>query len=351
MEAVGKAFSETDLGRGVSVQWSIEPLSDFESRPLWELAERYDLINMDHPHVGDAVATGCLRPIGGLANEYVGPSLDSYRMRGKCWCAPIDASCMVSAYYPDCISDVPRRYDDVFALAQEGRRIGASLAGVHSLMALLTLLSQLGHPIVTDENLELPSIDILKRAAELLRELRQVLIKPSLSWNPIQLLGAIGDGECDYAVFTFAYVTFQNRGIRFAPVPGLNGASSSGVVIGGTGLAVSASSRHPEAALAFARFAASEDVQTKIWPEFGGQPAHRKAWDRLGSTDEFYRSLRLAIETSYVRPRFSGWNEFQRHSGDLICSWLGERHGSADTIAHQIQSLWADASQRSEHRR
>jgi multiple sugar transport system substrate-binding protein len=211
-------------------------------------------------------------------------------------------------------------------------------------MALLTLLSQLGHP-ASDLNFGPPSIDVLKRAAELLREIKEVLIEPSLSWNPIQLLGAIGKGECDYAVFTFAYVTFQNRGIQFAPVPSWDGESFRGVVIGGTGLAVSANSRRSKEALAFARFAASEYVQTEIWPRFGGQPAHRRAWETLRGTDEFYRSVKPAIESSYVRPRFSGWIQFQRQAGELVCSWLGERNRRADTVTHQIQALWARSNQ------
>lgn len=344
MEAVGKAFAQTNAGRGISVQWDIHSLSDFESRPLLELAQHYDLINMDHPHVGDAVALGCLKPIEDLSDDYLGPSLDSYKMRDRCWCVPIDASCMVAAFHPARIADIPRRYDEVFAMARSGVRVGASLAGVHAFMALLTLLSQLGHPITSDAENGLPSLEVLNRAAELLRELQQVLIGPSLSWNPIQLLRAIGDGECDYAVFTFAYITFQKGGVRFVPVPTWEDSPSRGAVIGGTGLAVSAYSNHSEAALAFARFVGSESVQTGLWPQHGGQPAHRRAWELLSSTDDFFCSLMPAVETSYVRPRFAGWSRFQSQAGELICSWLGQRTAHSNELCRQFQQLWAQAN-------
>ena len=36
--------------------WDVQPLSGFESTPIEELAERYDLIVLDHPHLGDALA-------------------------------------------------------------------------------------------------------------------------------------------------------------------------------------------------------------------------------------------------------------------------------------------------------
>ncbi len=150
----------------------------------------------------------------------------------------------------------------------------------------------------------------------------------------------MSEGECDYAVFTFSYINFQKQGVRFAPVPLWGDASSGCAVIGGTGLAVSSNTRFPKVAQAFARFVGSEKVQTDLWPRHGGQPAHRRAWEQLGQSNPFYRDLKLALETAYIRPRFAGWNTLQSQAGDLIFRWLGEKNARSKKLDRQLRNLW-----------
>ncbi len=316
---VGRAF-----GADVTVQWDVQPLAGFESRSVPELARDYDLLNLDHPHIGEAVAAGALRPVGELADDFLGPSLASYWWAGQLWAVPVDAACQVAAYHPARLAAPPRSYAEALALRQP---VAASLVGVHALMALLTLLNARGTPLVDywPAGLEL--------AADQLRELTARCLPESLDWNPLQLLAALGAGRFDYAVFTFAYVNFQKQGVRFAPVP------SRGAVVGGTGLAVSAHSRHPEAALAWARLAGSLEVQTTIWPQHGGQPAHRAAWDDLAKSDPFYRDLRPAIETAWVRPRYAGWNGRQLRAGNIINRWLRGARGPRQ-LRIELEELW-----------
>ena len=45
---------------GVQIARDRRSLQDFESFPVETLARRYDLIVIDHPHVGQVVAEGCL---------------------------------------------------------------------------------------------------------------------------------------------------------------------------------------------------------------------------------------------------------------------------------------------------
>ena len=47
----------------ISLRWERQSLEGFEAHPIADLAERYDLIVLDHPHLGDAVAAGCLVPL------------------------------------------------------------------------------------------------------------------------------------------------------------------------------------------------------------------------------------------------------------------------------------------------
>ena len=146
LEEVGQAFAATPAGRNVTVAWDIQPLEGFESGSVSELARHYDLLNLDHPHIGQAVSTGALRPVGDIADEFLGPSLASYRRAGQVWAVPVDAACQVAAYRAASVAAPPRSYADVLALARQ-RPVAASLVGIHALMALLTLLAQHAAPL------------------------------------------------------------------------------------------------------------------------------------------------------------------------------------------------------------
>ena len=173
------------------------------------------------------------------------------------------------------------------------------------------------------------------------------MLPQSLRWNPLQLLDAMARGQVDYALFTFAYVGFTRRGVRFHPVPALAAdRPTGGAVVGGTGLAVSAGSAHAEAAVDFARFAGSMRVQTDLWARHGGQPAHRHAWQELAVTDPFYRDLLPAMETSVIRPRFPGWSELQSRAGNLVNRWLGDDEGSVVDLDFGLRRLWESAADR-----
>src|SRR3546814_14565793 len=56
--AASRAWAEAG---GEAIAWDRRSLQDFESFPVEELARRYDLIVIDHPHVGQVADAGCLR--------------------------------------------------------------------------------------------------------------------------------------------------------------------------------------------------------------------------------------------------------------------------------------------------
>src|ERR1700753_1429550 len=60
MVATGRLWRERT---GVEIAWDKRSLQDFESFPVEELARRYDLIVIDHPHVGQITAEACLAPL------------------------------------------------------------------------------------------------------------------------------------------------------------------------------------------------------------------------------------------------------------------------------------------------
>ena len=45
------------------VHWEVQPLEGFESAPIAALCADYDLVVLDHPHLGEALAHDCLTPL------------------------------------------------------------------------------------------------------------------------------------------------------------------------------------------------------------------------------------------------------------------------------------------------
>ena len=75
--------------------------------PIADLCARYDLVVLDHPHVGEAAGAACLRPLEALflpeeiadwAAQTIGPCLTSYRYAGAHWALPLDAATQVLAW-------------------------------------------------------------------------------------------------------------------------------------------------------------------------------------------------------------------------------------------------------------
>src|SRR3954465_3710172 len=92
---------------GIAVEWDKRSLQDFESFPVEELARAYDMIVIDHPHVGQITEEKCLLPLDvedrnaerkALSEGSVGASYASYNWRGRQWAFPIDTATQVQAY-------------------------------------------------------------------------------------------------------------------------------------------------------------------------------------------------------------------------------------------------------------
>ena len=112
---------------GVEIVWDKRSLQDFESFPVEELARAYDLIVIDHPHVGQITAEGCLAPLDvpgreaeatALEAASVGRSYESYRWDGRQWAFPIDAATQVQGWRPDLLPAAPKRWREVVDLAR-----------------------------------------------------------------------------------------------------------------------------------------------------------------------------------------------------------------------------------------
>lgn len=343
MVATARAWAEQT---GVRIEWDKRSLQDFESFPVEELARQYDMIVIDHPHVGQVVQEGCLAPLdvpsreaerAALAAASVGQSYPSYNYAGRQWAFPIDAATQVMAYRADLI-EAPGSWDDVVALARMGRVV-FPLLPPHSVMSFFTLTANLGHPCAVENG---PLVDTATgiRAIEMLAEVARHLDPADFGMDPIAASEAMARADAKLALMPlgYGYVSYAAPGFRahqltFADIP-LPGASGS--ALGGTGIAVSAFSENKAAAIDYAYWVASAEVQRGLYARSGGQPGHAAAWEDdavNAATGNFYRGTRKTLEGAYVRPRHNGYMAFQDAASRRLTAGLAAREAPAAILA------------------
>jgi multiple sugar transport system substrate-binding protein len=313
---------------GVEIIWDRRSLQDFESFPVETLARRYDLIVIDHPHVGQVTAEGCLAPLDipgreaecqALAEASVGPSWPSYRWAGRQWALPIDAATQVQAWRSDLIAAPATTWDEALALARQGMAL-LPMRPPHSLMTIYTLAANLGRPCAV-EGLDLFDVETGVEAVERTREFAGLVDPVCFELDPIAVLERMAQPEARFACapLTYGYVSYAHQGfrralVRFADTPSVGAHGPVGSALGGTGIAVSAFSNAIEAATDFAFWAASGDVQAGPYVEAGGQPGHARAWDDPGvnkAASDFYKATRATLDGAWLRPRHNGYMGFQ----------------------------------------
>ena len=87
-----------------------------------------------------------------------------------------------------------------------------------------------------------------------------------------------------------------------------------------------------DAAIDFAYWVASGDVQRGPYAAAGGQPGHAAAWEDQAvnaATGNFYRDTRATLEGAWVRPRHDGYMAFQQAASDRINEGLVGQHDGA----------------------
>jgi multiple sugar transport system substrate-binding protein len=164
----------------------------------------------------------------------------------------------------------------------------------------------------------------------MLTELAPLVHERSWTASPPELLARMADEDIAYVPLTFGYRALAGDGLRFGPVPGGRGA-----VLGGAGIAVSATTADSRGAAAFAAWVCDAQPQCAIVLAHGGQPAHRAAWSS-GTADDFLSATRTTMEQAHVRPLDPAWPAFHRAGGADLAAAL--RDGEApDAIADRLQ--------------
>jgi multiple sugar transport system substrate-binding protein len=342
---------------GVAIDWDKRSLQDFESYPVEELARRYDLIVIDHPHVGQITAEGCLAPLDvpdrqadrdGLARGSVGRSYPSYFWQGRQWALPIDAASQVQATRPDALEHPPARWEDMMALAREGRVL-VPLRPPHTLMSFFTLAANVGAPCATEGPGPIVGLEAGVQIFEAIREIFALIDVECLAMDPIAVFERMAEADSPivaspliYGYVSYAMAGFRPRRLAFSDIPAIGANGPAGSALGGTGIAVSAFSAEREAAIAFAYWVASGEVQKGPYAAAGGQPGHAEAWEDEAvndATGDFYRATRATLDAAWVRPRHDGYMAFQQAASAKLVEGLVGRH-KARAVVDELNRLF-----------
>ena len=330
---------------GVAIEWDKRSLQDFESFPVEELARQYDLIIIDHPHVGEVVRKSCLHSLdvperasecAALASRSVGQSWNSYCHAGRQWALPVDTATQVQAYAPSRLSAPCRDWEGMMALARQGL-VALPLRPPHNLMCVFSLAAHLGSPCAVNAA-PLIGEAVAGEVYDLLLALADCIDPLCMEMDPIAVFETMAQPESNIACvpLIYGYVSYARDGFRperigFSDMPVVAGREPTGSALGGTGLAVSAFSRHRREAEDFAFRVASGPVQAGIYAANGGQPAHADAWESDSvnrPVHDFYRSTRRTLEGAWVRPRHAGYMDFQQSASGHVNDCLKNRSGA-----------------------
>jgi multiple sugar transport system substrate-binding protein len=175
---------------------------------------------------------------------------------------------------------------------------------------------------------------------QLLHALIATAHSKSPDWNPIQVYDfMISEASAIYCPFGFGYSNYSRREnairLQFADAPALRAGKSSTTMLGGTGVAVSAKSKRPAEAIAYAKWLASSGHQRGTYFRQGGQPASLAAWTDAevnAMASGFFSGTLRTLQAAYLRPRFDGFVPFFEAAGIEINRCLRDEIADANLL-------------------
>ncbi|RZK57905.1 MAG: carbohydrate ABC transporter substrate-binding protein [Pedobacter sp.] len=360
MVATAQRFSE--LNPDVQITWEKRSLQQFADFSIQELAERFDLLVIDHPWAGFASKTKSIIPLDEyLPADYlkdqeinsVGASFESYNFNNHQWALPIDAATPVASSRPDILAEkglsLPKSFDDLLALADKGLVAFAGIP-IDVLMNFYTLCCSLGEdPCQAEDTVISPETGV--KALKLYRQLATKIDKANFKRNPIQVYEAMTQSdEIAYCPFAYGYSNYSRNGyarkpLHFHDMISLDGKTNLRSTLGGTGLAISSKCENLAIAVEYAKYVGSSACQSSLYFESGGQPGHLAAWKNEEvnrQSQNYYLNTLPALERAFLRPRYHGSMFFQDHAGDVVRDYLMQGEDELQVLA-ELNKLYQES--------
>ncbi|MDP6952035.1 MAG: carbohydrate ABC transporter substrate-binding protein, partial [Alphaproteobacteria bacterium] len=339
------------------IVWDQRSLQDFESQPLCELAEAYDLMVIDYPHIGSAIKEELLVPLDDcghgaelavLATQSVGPSHRSYQSGGHQWALALDAATPVASFREDRMQSPPEHWEQVLELAKTGR-VGMPLRAPHALIALIWVAGNSGMEIAATPT-QFIEPNEMQESLEVLKILTDLLDPSCFDMDPIAVYESMSSDDAGphYCPHAYGYVSyarsgFRNKRIRFTNVPAIGNTGPAGTALGGTGIAVSSKTAHRRIAADYAFWVSGAACQSTVYFESGGQPGNTAAWESQtcnATSADFFRNTRETLEGAWERPHHDGYLDFQEEGSHAVSAFLKEDAGLAQS-AELVNTLYA----------
>ncbi|WP_376093597.1 extracellular solute-binding protein [Roseomonas sp. CCTCC AB2023176] len=343
LAALGRVWE--DFHPEERVTWTARSLWSFGEEPLGRLLDDNDLLVFDYPFAGEALEAGWVLPLEDLLDPAtlearregtIGPLHDAFRHRGRQAALALDVATHAAAVRPDLMerlgAEVPADWDGVLSLARRGV-VAMPMRPTGIWGAWLSLCANRGEPAFPSSG---PAfhMDVAAAALADLAALARLVPDWCAEAYPVALLNRMAcTEEIAYVPLTYAYSTYSLAGyapcrIAFHPLPGGVG-HGHGAILGGSGIGVSARSRHPDKAARHAAWLTSEAVQNGLYVTFAGQPASRAAWKDTRHAEpllRFFQNLRDSAEHPYVRPNRPGFHDLQNTASRRLhrAVWHGE---------------------------
>jgi multiple sugar transport system substrate-binding protein len=352
----------TELYPHIEIEWTKRSLQQFADFPIEKLTEQYDLLIIDHPWVGCASATGCVLPLDAyLSSAYlqnqlensVGQSCESYYYEGHQWALAIDAAAPFASFRKDLLEKngavIPQTYEALLEMAKLGK-VAIPAIPIDLLMNFYSFCIAVGQvpfqsqDCVVDTQTGLAALDLMKQLYG--------LIDPAMfSKNPIAVAECMANTDAYwYCPFAYGYSNYSRAGyaphlLHYTDVIQIKGEPLK-TTIGGTGLSVSNFSQHKMEAVMFAEMVVSENCQSGIYVQNGGQPGHLTAWTNATAnllTNGFFELTLPAMKRGYMRPRYNGYLYFQDLAGDPIHAYLSGKTNDPKAVLASIDIIYKNS--------
>ncbi|MFN3226072.1 MAG: extracellular solute-binding protein [Hyphomicrobiales bacterium] len=336
---------------GVDISWDRRSLQAFADEPIETLAAKYDFIVLDHPHVGMIAETGSLLPLplpSDAATASLGGSLESYIWRDELLALPIDAACQVAVRRADlAFSELPN-WEAVFDATPDTYKMVTPLLPVDAFDMMMTLVAGRGEEHLPQSPAHFTSDENGLLALSVLKALYKLGPSEAVKWNPIKALEALSTtNDFAYSPCLFGYINYARPGFRkyalsYCDLPSFEGSRVKRGILGGAGIGVSSKTAYPQQAMHFAQWVTSEPVQSGVYLENDGQPAHRATWHAKGDDPAYAGFLtggRHTIENAWTRPRDVWFLGFVDDVCDIFPSFF-LKDQDAETMLAAINTLY-----------